>query len=173
MNLIDWINGFFSPRPRTAGYHPIAAPPRTTYAIPLTYGECAVLADSIALVDKLTRAQRPHDTNPGVPWARNLANDIARTVGTAHARGYQAYVPIESTKLTQVDNALDMMMRLAPMAPCSDTFEQLVRRMHTLAGMSRTFGWALDTSANDPAWLGAEPTREHLGEGGEELTFHP
>jgi hypothetical protein len=169
VRLPTWLTG----QPRDLGYHHITAPRRTTYAIPLTYDECAVLADSLALVDKLARAQRPHDTNRGVLWARNLANDVARTVGTARARGYQAYVPIESTGLTQIDNALDMLMGLAPMAPCSDTFEQLVRRMHTLAGMSRAFGWALDTSVSEPAWLGSEPTREHLGEGGAELSFHP
>jgi hypothetical protein len=139
---------------------------RLEYAIPLTIAEAAQLANSLNNVDVLTRTVGRRTA--GVPWVRSMATRIARTVGTAQARGY-VYVPISEAVLALVDRAVGVTLELAPSAARSMAFQALVIRMHTLAGMARTCGWAITSGTDEPAWLGPEPSRTALteGEGGE------
>lgn len=133
------------------------------YGIPLTVAEAGRLADSLALVDRLSYAAEL-GRRPGVKWARSLANEVAGYAGGAEFRGY-AHVPFPLAQLGMVDRALELGMEMGAGGDDMIAFEDLVRRMHVLAGMAKVAGWVLNPAADGAAWLNEEPSRPLLARG--------
>lgn len=168
VELFGWLFG----RQRQSWVSPAQCRPDDTkqqYALPLTITEAGRLADSLALVDRLSYT---HPTGlPGVAYARNLANQVATYVGGAKFRGY-TYVPVPVYHLPVIDNALEAALTSDSSHPDVATFEALVRRMHVLEGMAVAGGWVLNQAASGAAWLNAEPDRSALDFGdNSDLTY--
>jgi hypothetical protein len=138
------------------------ADPRPQYGLPLTIAEAGRLADSLALVDRTSRTVLGGH-NPGMPWVRSLANQVAGYVGGAKILGY-VYVPFPLSSLGTVDRALEAGMGMQEANIDLSVFEALVQRMHVLAGMATMAGWTLDPDADGVAWID-EPSRDALGHG--------
>lgn len=108
-------------------------------AIPLTPAEVALYVEGLQETHRLVKQARPDIGGVGSAATRR-ANEMLCRAGIAAAVG-NSTVPVLCIEVHDLDYAVNDFHKYAPSSDLGRRFENLVSRMHALAGAARVHGW--------------------------------
>jgi hypothetical protein len=140
---------------------------RDILAIPLTSDEAQVLVTAMRAEERVMR--NDFWAHSGSGWAVSMLSAVLRDAGIAAALGHP-YIPVLAQEVAMLENSLVLMrMHGRPCPPIADSFEELLSKMHLLAGMASVKRWRVkwlgDGFAGGYSWVQVpdRPVGSHSG----------